>query len=107
MQKYVKVMTTSFEYHMPGVLCTCVLIGHILASEISIIILSSEIFEIHFDDTIILLYSTTTYFIWILLRMLQFMRKNGKIHQNHYQIIKLYNLTKLCIGIITKRHAKW
>lgn len=107
MQKYVKVMTTSLEYHMPGVLCTCVLIGHILSSEISIIILSSEIFEIHFDDTIILLYSTTTYFIWILLRMLQFMRKNGKIHQNHYQIIKLYNLTKLCIGIITKWHAKW
>lgn len=56
-------MTTSLEYHMPGVLCTCVLIGHILASEISIIILSSEIFEIHFDDTIILLDSTTTYFI--------------------------------------------
>lgn len=36
---------------MPGVLCTCVLIGHILSSEISIIILSSEIFKIHFDDT--------------------------------------------------------
>lgn len=63
MQKYAKVMTTSLEYHMPWVLCTCVLIGHILSSEISIIILSSEIFEIHFDDTIILLYSTTTYFI--------------------------------------------
>lgn len=64
---------------MSGVLCTCVLIGHILASEISIIILSSEIFEIHFDDTIILLYSTMHYILYM-----NFI-KNVTIHEKKRQ----------------------